>query len=253
MKIVAIGDIHGRSIWKQIVAKEKDADVVVFIGDYFDTREDIIPLEQMNNFKEIIEYKETSFANEGKEDQCKTKVYMLIGNHDYPYFPEIGYNGTSGYQHKAAVAISHLLNDNRNHLQMCLQVGKFLFSHAGIGKVWLEDNGWRKGTNIEEFVNDMWKYKPLTFQFSGFEPHGDSTTQTPIWIRPASLIRTWKKVKDKPVQIVGHTAMKRIDLKGTAKYTGGKFYFIDTLGTSQEYLIIKDDVISVGKIEKQII
>ena len=36
MKTIFIGDIHGRSIWKDIVARE-NADRVVFIGDYFDS------------------------------------------------------------------------------------------------------------------------------------------------------------------------------------------------------------------------
>jgi predicted phosphodiesterase len=37
MKIVAIGDIHGRDYWKQIIEQEQDADVFVFVGDYFDS------------------------------------------------------------------------------------------------------------------------------------------------------------------------------------------------------------------------
>ena len=36
MKTIIIGDIHGRSVWKQIVEKEKDAHQIVFLGDYFD-------------------------------------------------------------------------------------------------------------------------------------------------------------------------------------------------------------------------
>ena len=36
-KIIVIGDIHGRTIWKQIVAANPDADLFVFIGDYFDS------------------------------------------------------------------------------------------------------------------------------------------------------------------------------------------------------------------------
>ena len=31
MKTIFIGDIHGRDIWKEIVAKEKDADRVIFM------------------------------------------------------------------------------------------------------------------------------------------------------------------------------------------------------------------------------
>ncbi len=42
--------------------------------------------------------------------------------------------------------------------------------------------------------------------------------------------------------------MKHLDLVGSDKFTGGKYYFIDTLGTSGNYLIIEDGRISTGKI-----
>ena len=56
MKTVVIGDVHGRSLWKLIVNQE-NPDRVIFIGDYFDSFE-ISGVEQIQNFKEIIEYKE---------------------------------------------------------------------------------------------------------------------------------------------------------------------------------------------------
>ena len=51
-KLVAIGDIHGRDIWKQIVDQEQP-DTVVFVGDYFDSF-DIPGKAQIDNFKNII-------------------------------------------------------------------------------------------------------------------------------------------------------------------------------------------------------
>jgi len=44
MRIIALGDTHGRTDWKQITARER-FDKVVFIGDYFDTHEDDISPE----------------------------------------------------------------------------------------------------------------------------------------------------------------------------------------------------------------
>lgn len=55
MKTVVIGDIHGRSIWKLIVNIE-NPDRIIFIGDYFDSF-NIKGEEQLNNFLDIIEYK----------------------------------------------------------------------------------------------------------------------------------------------------------------------------------------------------
>ena len=111
MKTIVIGDVHGRSLWKQIVNQE-NADRVIFIGDYFDSF-DIKGEDQISNFLDIIEYKKSS----GKE------VIMLIGNHDHHYFPEIGNTGTSGYQSMFSYQISPVLDANREHL-LCPHCGR---------------------------------------------------------------------------------------------------------------------------------
>jgi len=253
MKTIVIGDIHGRSVWKLITHLE-NADRVIFVGDYFDSF-DISGVEQIHNFKEIIEYKETSFTNDGTDNQHKTEVILLIGNHDHHYYPEIGNTGTSGYQYGAAPNISQVIDENRHHLQMAYSFDNYLFTHAGVSPVFMDqvfgENSWDKN-NIVELLNDKMKYQPKTFEFSGFESSGDNTTQTPIWIRPRSLMSANKKhengLKNDYIQIVGHTEMKHLDLVGSDKFTGGKYYFIDTLGTSGNYLIIEDGRISTGKI-----
>ena len=80
MKIVALGDTHGRDMWKTIVKIEEDFDKLLFIGDYFDTRDDIDASTQIQNFKEILEFK--------KENP--DKVILLIGNHDFHYLKGCG-------------------------------------------------------------------------------------------------------------------------------------------------------------------
>jgi predicted phosphodiesterase len=142
MKTVVIGDVHGRSLWKLIVNQE-NPDRVVFIGDYFDSF-DIKGEEQLNNFLDIIEYKKSS----GKE------VIMLIGNHDYHYFPEIGNTGTSGYQAIFKHQIEPTIDTNREHLQMAYQMDEFLFSHAGVSSEFMDEafgvNGWKVETIVED-------------------------------------------------------------------------------------------------------
>lgn len=256
MKTVVLGDTHGRSVWKLIVNMEKP-DRVIFIGDYFDSY-DLSAVEQMHNFNEIIEYKETSFSREGTLEEHKTKVILLIGNHDHHYFPEIGNTGTSGYQYGAAAAISRMIDENRQHLQMAYSFDNFLFTHAGVSPVFMDtvfgSDGWSKD-NIVELLNDKMKYQPRTFEFSGFESSGDNTTQTPIWIRPRSLMSANKKhkngLKKDFIQIVGHTQMKELDLVGSDKFTGGRYYFVDTLDTSGQYLIIEDGKLSTNTWKNQ--
>jgi predicted phosphodiesterase len=242
MKALIIPDVHGKDTWKQMIDKE-NPDRVIFLGDYFDSYH-IPGLDQIHNFKEIIEYKETSFTNDGKEDQHKTDVIMLIGNHDAHYFPEIGYNGTSGYQGGLAPNITHVVNDNRNHLQMVYRMGEFLFTHAGVSNVFMDQVFGKDGWDIDiidEELNELFKYKPKAFEFNGFDPYGDNKEQTPIWIRPRSLMAVNKNhpLKKKYIQIVGHTSVKHIDFEG--KGTGNRYYFVDTLDNlNPEYLTIID-------------
>lgn len=243
MKLIALGDTHGRSFWKLIIAREKP-DIVVFIGDYFDTRENFTAVEEMRNFEDIIDFK---LNPEKYGCKAETVVILLIGNHDLHYFPEIGYNGTSGYQSGAAVSISHLINEHRDKLQMAYVFDNYLFTHAGVCVEWLKMHDYQD-QEVTEFINDQFRFKPKSFNFNGWESSGDNIGQTPVWIRPRSLVTSGKfsGLKDKFIQIVGHTTMRCIDIKGKA--TGGRYYFIDTLGTSGEYLIIENGEISVNKV-----
>ena len=261
-KTIIISDVHGRDQWKQIVAQEKDADTVVFLGDYFDSF-DISAVEQMHIFKEIVEFKETSFTNAGTDDQHKTRVIMLIGNHDYHYFPEITDSSTSGYQTRMAMVIKQLIGENREHLEVAHRIGEFVFSHAGISSEWLDDfvPSWTPDTMVDQ-INDTFKYTPANLCYRSYKitdiengtvigsgGYGNETYQGPMWIRPKALMEANKKtLRKKIIQVVGHTYQNEIDKQGKA--TGGRYYFVDVQETSQEYMIITDGQISFNKIKK---
>jgi hypothetical protein len=248
MKIVAIGDVHGRSLWKLIVNQEQDADRFIFIGDYFDSF-DIKGEEQLNNFLDIIEFKKTT----------DKEVIMLIGNHDYHYFPEIGDTGTSGYQRIFKHQIEPTIDANRGHLQMAYQFDEYLFSHAGVSSKFMDSvfgsDGWKVETIVEQ-INELFKYKPLTFGFgeavsikkmSYLDPYGDNEEQSPIWIRPRSLMAANKDTLRKQViQVIGHTQVKKLDLEGSQKSAGGRYYLIDCQETTKEYLAIQDNKLIIG-------
>jgi len=239
MKTVVIGDIHGRSIWKLIVHME-NPDRVIFIGDYFDSF-DIKGEEQLNNFLDILEYKKSS----GKE------VIMLIGNHDHHYYPGIGDTGTSGYQKIFSYQIEPTIDANREHLQIAYQMDEFLFSHAGVSSVFMDEafgvNGWQVETLTDQ-LNEMFMYRPGVFSFNGLDPYGDDEYQTPIWIRPRSLMRANRNtLRTRFIQVVGHTQVNKLDLVGAEKAAGGRYYLIDCLGTSGEYLVIQDGDLTVGQ------
>jgi len=233
MKTIVLGDTHGRNIWKEIVFQEK-ADRVIFIGDYFDSF-DIGPAEQMFNFREIIDFKE--------KGECE--VILLIGNHDFHYYP--GGETYSGYKAGAAPAIRQMLQENNHHLQMCYQLDNVLFTHAGIGHDWLVYQNKYESGSIADFVNDIWKYQPNRFMFYGIDQYGNTKTQTPIWIRPQALIAGNRDtfLKKEYIQVVGHTQVRKIDIKGKA--TGGRYYFIDTFDTSGQFLIYENEEFRLGE------
>ena len=248
MKLVAIGDIHGRDYWKQIIEQEQDANVFVFVGDYFDSFTIKGP-DQINNFLDIVEFKKSS----------KVPVILLIGNHDYHYYPGIEDSGTSGYQTLMAPSIKHVVSDNKQYLQAAYQVGEFVFTHAGLSSEWLDDiiPGWDVDS-LDATINDLLKFQPNKLAYRSYKQdlstvygvggYGSETFQGPLWIRPKALMAANKKTLRKQIiQVVGHTPQETIDIKG--KSTGGRYYFIDTLEYGQnQYLIVKDEVVSLGKL-----
>jgi predicted phosphohydrolase len=223
MKIVALGDTHGRDIWKTIVKIENDFDKFIFIGDYFDTRDDINASIQIQNFKEILEFK--------KENP--DKVVLLIGNHDFHYLKGCG-ETYSGYQQYANMDINEVLQPavTSGHLQICYVYDNLIFSHAGLTNTWCETNEIDL-YNIEESVNTTFMKKMEAFRFEygeNLDRSGDDVTQSPIWVRIPSLLKDMVKGF---TYIIGHTTIKELHM-------ANNIIAIDCLGTSKEYLVIKD-------------
>ena len=254
-KTIYIGDIHGRDIWKEIVEEHGDADNIVFIGDYFDSF-NIPGTVQLRNARDIVEFKKFQELDPTK------KVYLLIGNHDIHYMRGIeGKGTTSGFNANMMYEFEMFFEDNKEHFQMCVQIDDRLCTHAGVSETFLKDAGyWTYSDNldfsgVEEFINDLYQYKPNQFTFEGYydrhyglaspNGYGDDEGQSPIWIRPKSLQSSNKnsELKKQYIQIVGHTQQDTIDIKG--KSTGGKYYYIDTL-PSGEYLIDEDGEFRTG-------
>jgi predicted phosphodiesterase len=231
MRIIALGDTHGRLIWKEIVKKEADADKIIFIGDYFDTHYDVSGKQQIDNFKEIVEFKKNNIE----------KVVLLVGNHDFHYMKGIPEN-YSGYQSIHSLEIGELLEKalREDLLQMCFTHGKYVFTHAGVTKTWAKANDIDLN-NLEGSINDLFKYKPLRFCFTSgwnYSQTGDDVTQTPIWVRLGAL--NYDAIDD-IVYVVGHTTHATLNISSI-------FIAIDTLGTSEEYLELVDGKENIKKL-----
>lgn len=234
-RIICLGDTHGRNIWKEIVAKEESDDtMIIFIGDYFDSHtKGYSANRQIQNFKDILAYKKARPDN----------VILLVGNHDFHYIKGIG-ETYSGYQASYAIDIGEVIHEAlaADLLQMCYAydngITKYVFTHAGVTKTWVAANDIVIEPSLDKLaaaINDLFKYKPNKFKFtvgSNYDNYGDDITQTPIWVRPESLN---DDMLDGIVCVVGHTYQDEL-------FIGEKVILIDTLGSSLEYLVIKDGV-----------
>jgi|15BtaG_2_1085339.scaffolds.fasta_scaffold04769_4 predicted phosphodiesterase len=226
MKIIAIGDIHGRVNWKQIV--DQGFDHVVFVGDYLDSRDDISIVEQIHNFRQILQFKREN----------PDRVTLLFGNHDMHYVE--GYNQQhTGYKIATFFHIKDIYREaiQNGEVQICKIIDNNLFTHAGLTKTWMinlkQHPHYDHCEGIEYNMNIFLGYKPSTFNFVGNDFFGNSVESGPVWVRPGALIEDHIEGYN---QIVGHTIQKsgihfEID--------GGIFAFIDALYKDQ-YLVIED-------------
>ena len=228
-KIIVIGDIHGRNIWREIVNANPDADYYVFVGDYFDSF-DISSTEQIHNFREIIEFKNNN----------KDRVILLIGNHDIHYTK--GCIGSySGFNHNTYYNIFSELSDlvKEESIVAAFKINNLLFTHAGVTKTWCNNHKINILADVVEQLNDHLIFKPQVFMFQYGDktsPYGEAIYQSPLWVRPTSLLEDAIDY----IHIVGHTSSEEIKKNLESENKG--CIVVDVLG-NRKYLeiIIKDD------------
>lgn len=194
--ILVLGDIHGRTIWKDIIAKE-NPDLTIFLGDYVTTHADISPLEQITNMEEIFEYKEAN----------PDKVILLRGNHDCE---SLGYDWAECYPTEPKVKEYMSKPEFREYflrLTQWIYIDedlKTIFSHAGISNIWMLNSKIESIYDINKLVpSPIWGFTPNNY----FDNYGDSTSQPPTWIRPQTLITCNIDNWD---QVVGHTVVNQL-------------------------------------------
>lgn len=189
-KLIVIGDIHGQTSWKETLEEHLVGpnDHAVFLGDYVDSFM-ARPEDMIKNLEEICSY--------AKQD---SRVHLCVGNHDFHYML-IGYQYYSGYNDRFAYtyhAIFKEFDDLFNIAYFFEKNGKtYLCSHAGITKTFLEDY-----CPDVFHINLYWEEHRKDFGHKPGSPYGDDVYQSPLWVRPNSLI-----LDAVPgfTQVVGHT------------------------------------------------
>lgn len=231
MKIIAVGDIHGRETWKQVLAQEKDYDKFIFVGDYFDAFPPMTVEQIRTTFKEIMAFKAA----------YPDKVVLCIGNHDFQYMPVSG--GTehySGYNPMTQIGLQDI-GEWWKWLTPAYQHGDILFTHAGLTNSWTKRwgiDGFAPTDAAEEIQNLFYK-QPEAFKFfDGDDSNcGENVQQGPFWVRPESLMSDPYPLLR---MVVGHTFADGVD-------SVGPITMIDT-GKQGEYLKVIDGIFHTGTI-----
>ena len=223
MKTLVLGDIHGRSIYKDIIKKESP-DQVIFLGDFASSHENISPNKQIAEFDWVIDYK-----------KVHPNTIILRGNHDCEamgYYWAECYPKAEGYIMWADRKKIWLDNTQWVYIDEDL---KTIFSHAGVSQIWINDSRIKSVYEINNLEpSELFGFIPESL----FDTYGNSVTQPPTWIRPQSLCRCNVREWD---QVVGHTPQRNIS-KMTQNCKGKQTIWLCDSLEFGNYLIIEDGV-----------
>ncbi|MFW6247478.1 MAG: metallophosphoesterase [bacterium] len=215
MKILVIGDVHGRNEWEKHV-NENQSDLVVFMGDYVDSFNKT-NIEIFDNLKNIIKFKKLN----------KESVILLSGNHDNQYMlahPNDKNNTyrCSGFKPEQHFDLYDLFNKNKDLFQACYQHHNHIFTHAGITNDWFFNRLHGKTfESIEKQINEAFQYKYEPLFDVGFRRGGSFNCGGIFWADKHDLIiDPLKGFK----QVVGHTVQENITTIGDVTFcdTGDK-------------------------------
>ncbi len=229
-KIIVLGDIHGRTVWKDIIDKEQP-NQVIFLGDYVSTHECISESDQVSNLLEILHFKD-----------LYPETILLRGNHDLQH---LGYYWAecSGYFARVAELMVDLKEEFLAKTQWIHIMGNTIFSHAGISTKWLESN-----RLTLDGINSL---EPSErFGFSSSNPrdiYGTSPEQPPTWIRPTTLVDVMIPGYD---QVVGHTPVERCYNVKDSSDIPHNLWLCDALGNGS-YLVIENNEFYENKLNEQ--
>lgn len=128
MKILTIGDIHGRNNWWKIAKNAIDSyDYIVFTGDYVDSfyirNEKIV-----HNLNKIIQFKL----------KYPTQVILIWGNHDVQYLSDYYSKQCSGYRAAYALTLHEIFTKHKTLFQFAFQIENYIWTHAGINDWWYD-------------------------------------------------------------------------------------------------------------------
>ena len=210
---IAIGDVHGLDLWRDVVEAHPGCRVV-FLGDYLDPYGYVHKGKLLDNLRAIIELKRNR-----PED-----VVLLLGNHDLHYFCEDACVGTR-FDMEIAEAASWMFLNNIGLFQYAFQDGEYLFTHAGVSQLWFDyDFCGDASRSVAEQLNN-----PAADQVAAL--HRVGSARGGCACDTGGIFWADKSELEEPLcgftQIVGHNRVAEVT--GHTGSGGGKIVFCDCL------------------------
>jgi len=196
MKILIVGDVHGRSNWENWI--DDSYDKIIFVGDYVDhwTISNMRIIENLNN---IIYFKKDN----------PNKVILLLGNHDNQYMFSYSSHGCSGFRSESYFDLHELFNKEKDLFQAAYQIDNYLFTHAGVSQEWFDREYPYKPKlkNLAESFNTAFKMKERSLFDVGYSRGGFQGVGGIFW---ADRKETQSNMLIDIHQVVGHTHIDKI-------------------------------------------
>jgi len=201
-KVIIVPDLHGRTFWKTLIEKEPTYPII-FLGDYTDPypQEDISEEDCYINFLNVIDFKA----------KYPDDITLLIGNHELHYFnSEFQCTRFSWeYYEKYNSLLEQGLKNNT--FQLCKQIDKYLFIHAGILKGWYDSHKDKINSfdgTLENKLNNLFKDNKQIFNEIPFIRWGLHSYGSPVWADIREFANEETPFVEEIIQIVGHTQIK---------------------------------------------
>ena len=151
MKILIIGDIHGREFWEDAVKKYgNECDKIIMLGDIVDPYPDegYTRKQAIKTLENVIEFKRNN----------REKTVLLIGNHDAHYFIK-NFTRSSRYDSSNAYKLREIYSKSKGLFKLAHEEAingkRYLFTHAGLMNSWVKRNEKVIGEPTPESLNRL--------------------------------------------------------------------------------------------------
>ena len=243
--ILTIGDIHGRTAWKEIIFggstefymwknavieeyleheepyRFNEYDKIIFVGDYCDSF-DVDNTTILENLEDIVLFAKT----------YPDLVVLLLGNHDIQYI--VSNECCSGYRAEMRSDLNRIFNDNKSLFKIAFldefeteykgktRTIKTLWTHAGVTKGWhtqllrdVNSPSYRhsdffigsESWKIDKLLNVAWDLRVDNLYNVDDASGGMDLWAGPLWVRPHILNDFNLPGYD---QVVGHTPQSEV-------------------------------------------